>query len=178
MKKIIILILIFLLPLVTSTPFKVFYLNAEIFRNDTVVLKELKVIPSTVSDYPVFETNYKIKIYSYNKELLWEENLPVYFYVNLEEFGNILLDKTLINMNLPYFEDAKNIVILHEEKEIANFEISKYVCKKNNICEFGESKFNCPQDCTIKEALKYIILICLFLAVFAYIFMKKFLGAR
>ncbi|MEM2175447.1 MAG: hypothetical protein QXI58_07515, partial [Candidatus Micrarchaeia archaeon] len=106
---------------------------------------------------------------------LWSANLPVYFYVNLEEMGLIKLEKALIDIRTPYFENAKSIVIFHKEREIGRFEISKYVCKRNNVCDFGESRFNCPKDCGITEIMKFVAVIMLIIIFISYFAMKKIL---
>lgn len=178
MKREILILTFLLIPAILAEDIKVYSINAELFKNDTVKINHIKVIAGKVSDYPYLSTGYKIKIHSSSK-VLWEANLPVKFYIDLEDFGKINLEKSIISSNLPYFFDAKTIAIYHKDKQIMIAELKDYICNKNNVCDFGENEINCGSDCgSTKLFYIFFIFAILFFTILIYILLKKFLTLK
>ncbi len=176
MKKEILVLAIFLIPTILAEDVRVYNLNMEIFKNNTVEINQIRVIAGKVSDFPALYTGYKIKILSPSK-ILWEANLPVRFYINLEEAGRIDLDKVMINTNIPYFSDANAIAVYYRDEKIAEVKLEDFICNKNNICDFGESSINCPSDCGNKKSIYLLsIFIILTLTILIYMLLRKLLS--
>jgi hypothetical protein len=158
MKKEALILTILLIHLAVAEDVRVYNIEIEIFKNETVKINQIKAIVGKLSDFPSLPTGYTIQLHSPSKTL-WKANLPVKFYINLEGAGRMDLEKAVISMNIPYFSDAKAIAIYHGEKQIASFELKDFVCNKNNICELGENAVNCQEDCGKR---RYIYLFFIF----------------
>lgn len=128
---------------------KIYSLLLIIFKNDTVVLEKFSVEVGMQSHFPSTDTGYYIQIISYKNERLFKSNLGISFTIHYQTFAEEPkdLEKILINIRLPYFEEAERIEIYHGDSLIFSIKI----CNFNSVCEpwRGETFLNCRDDCSI-----------------------------
>jgi hypothetical protein len=157
-KKYLFLIFVFLvfiaLTHLTLAEEKICSIWLRIFRNDTVILESFSVEEGLQSHFPTSQTGYYVEVLSYNNEILFKANVGISFNIHIlttEIPTNITteLNEILINLRLPFFENAKEINLYHEDKKIFSLQLSNYICNKNGICEKerGETVELCPLDC-------------------------------
>jgi len=152
----------------------VYSFSARIFKNDNVVLlSAVTADVGTVSDFPLSETGYKIKIISHDNKNLFNANLGVSFFLtqNAPE-----LNSTVVSPRVPVYPTAKYIAIYHGNKNIFEIDLSRQLCNNNSICNLGENQYNCPEDC--KVAVKefpwaYAAIVAACVAVLLIIFFYK-----
>lgn len=166
---------------------KIYSLLLTIFKNDTVILENISVEMGVLSHFPTTKTGYYVKIISYTNETLFESNLGISFKIHYqifpgEKIPNIEieeLEKILVSLRLPYFENADRIEIYHDDKLIFTFKI----CNFNNICELskGENIMNCMEDCfkttktpqkTSRQIHTYLVIFGLILGIIIFLFYK------
>jgi len=133
---------------------KIFSLIFTIYRNDTVVLENLIIETGETSHFPTRDTGYYIEILTPENISLFKSNLGISFVINIFTQEKVLnttvtLDENLIQVRLPYFNEARWIRIYHEDKKIFEIDLEKYFCNNNGICEEnkGENYFRCEVDC-------------------------------
>jgi len=179
MKKIIItLICLLLIPgIFAKIDLQTVYsLQVEIFKNDSVTLMDLTAGSGTISTFSTTKKDYSIKVLDSRNKVLFERDIEVSFILFLETIKTVPLNSTIIHVRVPYFSNAKKISIYHFNKEIFSVDLSEEICNNNFICELGENKYNCPEDCDVKKEFSWFlfILIVFLLTTVIIFFLKKF----
>ena len=145
---------LFMLPVVNAQE-KIYSVLFAVYSNDTVILKNFAVQEGLQTHFPTSNTGYYVEILSYSNEKLFQANLGISFTIHVMtapgELPEIIteLEEVLVQLRLPYFDDAKRIAVYHLDKKILDLDLADYICNKNNLCEaeLGENKINCAQDC-------------------------------
>ncbi len=169
-KKIIILAIsiALFLPLVIAETQKIYVLDLNYDRG--IVTKEsILVMNGYYQEARVQpEDGYLLELVSFDNEVLFSlkfkfpleivsEALPEWFDENgnqiyfptAEEAGHIILDKTAIQLIIPYFPNGKTIRISNPEgRNLLEVDVGLFaqVCG-DNICQGHESYLDCPKDC-------------------------------
>jgi len=147
----VICVYVFILTVVVGQEIKqyqpVYSLRMFIFKNETAELKDVHVESGTISYFPVTNTSYAIKVVSFDDKTLFDTNLGVSFIIIIEPGQIIETDSMVVQARIPVYETAKWIIIQHYDKEILRIDLSEYFCNKNGICDLGENKYICPEDC-------------------------------
>jgi len=125
---------------------KVYIIDAQIFGNDTAILRNIVSKDGTISHFPTIDTDYKIKVLSDSKEL-YQANLGVSFVISLDPIGTAKAESVIIQARVPYFSAAEEIVIYHSGKQILKIDLSEKSCDNDGKCEDNENFYNCPSDC-------------------------------
>ncbi len=179
MKKIIItLICLLLIPTIFAKIDlqTVYSLQVEIFKDDIVTLMDLTAGSGTISTFPTTKKDYSIKVLDPGNKVLFDKDIEVSFILLLEPMKTVPLNSTIIHVRVPYFSNAKKVSIYHFNKEIFSVDISEEICNNNFICELGENKYNCPNDCDVKKEFSWFlfILIVFLLTIAVIFFLRKF----
>lgn len=140
-----------------------YLLNADFYKNETVVLRDISVIQSHPSYFPSIGKSYSVEVYAYDGSKIFDGNVDISFDGEMELIpGNYSsselpernpFDNVPLLIRIPGFDNATNIMVKHESKTILTIDLSKYICDKNSICELGESNYNCPEDCGPNKSL-------------------------
>jgi hypothetical protein len=135
---------------------------ADLFSNDTAVLKNITAKNIDPSFFPSTDTGYRIRVYSYNGSSLFEDNLAVSFEVDIDiapgqgiPSGMPIaqrLDKIPLFVRVPGRSDVTRISIHHEGRNILDINLSKELCNRNKICDLGENEYTCS-DCNGSDSL-------------------------
>ena len=140
--------------LASAQPNNIFALSADIHSNDTLTLKEFKIIVGTPNIYSGGSGNYTIKMLSFDDKPLFEANFDIGFVTfveGLDEQGNMYGEEIIIPtvykfLRLPYFRDSKTIEFYHGNKQIFKLNLADYLCNKNSVCDRYENNLNCPLE--------------------------------
>ena len=98
---------------------KIYHILISIYRNDTIILKEFSIEEGSPTHFPTTDTGYYVEILSYKNEKLFHANLGISFSIHVITFPGEMpnmtteLNEILINLRLPYFDEAKKILIYH-----------------------------------------------------------------
>ena len=160
MKKILIgLVCLILVPCILSKIElqKIYNLQMEIFKDDSVILQDFNLDEGTISTFPQIPKDYSIKILEKKGNVLFKKDIEVSFILNLEPIKSIQLNSTIIHLRLPYFENAEKITINHGNKEIFSIDVSEKICNNNSLCELEENKYNCPGDCLKEKQISWVL---------------------
>ncbi len=132
---------------------EIFSVLFDIYKDDTVVLKEIKLVELEGVNFNEGEGKYSFILYS-QEEVLYENKRSIKFQVHRDiidpETGemyeeNIEINPQEIYIRLPYYRDAERIELKHSNDLIFSYDI----CQINDNCDIskGENPFNCPSDC-------------------------------
>lgn len=169
---------------------KIYILIVSVNKDDTTKIQNFSVENGAQSHFPTTNIGYRVEIISDKNEILFSANLGISFTIFVmtppgnetpEPFPEI--NETLANLRLPYFENAKQILIYHDDKVIFSYDICQldYTCERSK----GENSINCPQDCPITTTTTipvskpsssiyiYLIIIVIIIAVIAVFFLRK-----
>jgi hypothetical protein len=166
--------------------------SAEIYRNDSAVLNSISAQNVRPGFFPLDDTDYKVKLLSENRTLLFEDNLQISFETKAsfeKEDGtpfeeSYFSNSTEIELRIPGFVKAKYLQITHKDKLILESDLSASICNRNGLCELGETIANCREDCSPKEKnnslqdfasrnINLLIMIALILAAISYAIYRK-----
>lgn len=197
------LFIFFFLPIVNAQE-KIFFVSFKIFKNDTVIFEELSLKEGIASHFPSTDTGYYVEILSEKNETLFKANLGISFIVTIftTEIPSktIEIEENLVEVSLPYFENARSIVFYHESKKILEIDLRDEICNENSLCErekgetpqlcpidchcgngiceksFEEDYKNCPKDCISKpfdfSFIIYFLVICI-IFILVFLFVRK-----
>jgi len=131
----------------------VYMITAEISKDDTALLKDIKAGYATENGFSSLDRGYYLEVVSYDQRVIYKKNLAVSFYIAVELKTDEPLptiqqpDKVSIFIRVPYFPEATRIIIRHGTKTLLEIDLRKELCNRNSICELGESPNTCPEDC-------------------------------
>jgi len=140
MKRLIILITaLLLLATATASENKVFIVDAS-YDNGIIKVNSVAIKPGYAPDYKLpSESDYTIAISSKDSSVLFEKPLeiPLYIYtdviVNGKIEGSIIkLDKTDFAVVLPYTEEASEIKILLDGKDVTSYSAEELLSKEGS----------------------------------------------
>jgi len=127
----IIVILIFSLSFVSSEETRVFRINLK-YLNETLTVKDVSLVKMHYFQEVPSEGKYTIKILSYLDDVLFSQK----FYFSLKAFDVddssqiTYLTESTEELILPYFSDAKKLVIYDNNKIILEYDLSMYTTPK------------------------------------------------
>ena len=144
-KKQIISVITFLLiiPLIHANT--VLYLQLEVFKNDTVILKNLEVMVGRTSYHS--EGNYKVQLLDDDKNIISEKSLDINFQIMTDPPQEI--NSSPVSMRFDYDPSIRYLKVFRNETEIFFKDIN--TCNNNTICEDLESYLSCPSDCSLNS---------------------------
>jgi len=143
MKKIVILLTLFLLSESVFALEQIISLTIDINKNDTVLLRDISIIQG-IKTKELGGEDYKIKTLDKNGNLLIEKKFDIQFIIYSSP-PKFIDNKTLI-IRLPYTQETSLVVLEHKNKTI--FETNVVLCTINGVCSEYENFVSCPQDCT------------------------------
>lgn len=145
---------------------QVFVLNLR-YDGSTITFEDITVTEGILNKIPN-RGNFKLDIISFDDEVIYSQNFdlglvrqklpnPEWFddegrqiYIPTEDETIIKLDETTKELVVPYFQNAKQIIIFNEENEkVLEIPVLQFAdtCG-NNICEPQESYESCQLDCS------------------------------
>jgi len=131
----------------------VYMIMAEISKDDTALLKNIKAGYATENGFSSLDRGYYLEVVSYDQRVIYKKNLAVSFYIAVELKTDEPLptiqqpDKVEVFIRVPYFPEAARIVIRHGTKILLDIDLRKEMCNKNSLCDLGENPRTCPEDC-------------------------------
>ena len=117
-----------------------------VFSNFSVSLLEIKMENGFYEPNSSSKELFEARLISSRKKQLYS----VAFYPDFIILSDppIELNETVIELDLPYFSDAKYIDIYYQNKKKLSVDISKQLCNKNKICDGNENYLSCA-DCKL-----------------------------
>ncbi|MEM5792914.1 MAG: hypothetical protein QXY45_00955 [Candidatus Aenigmatarchaeota archaeon] len=172
---ILILIILILHPAIAKIELQnVYSIYVEVFRNDSVNPISVGTVRGTISHFSSQQKDYSVKVLGPRDKILFERYLEIPFVIYLEPEGSLNLESNLIQLRVPYSEEATRIRLYHLGKIILDIDLSQ-LCNKNSVCDIGENKYNCPEDCYKREFSwgVYILLIAALILVLVFLKLRK-----
>lgn len=111
---------------------------------------------------PVSEGNeYKAQVVSFSKRILYETSFTVQLIIfhappataegeiPQSKESDIFLTKTTVDLILPWYPNAENILITRNESKVIEIDVSRFsMCNENAVCDGNETLKFCPNECT------------------------------
>lgn len=157
MNKKVLAILIFLFILAfmphtnasNGTEIELYNLELILYRNGSAELENIHYGKGYTSHFTDFSTGYNIREYDSKGNVLFDDN----FYVSFGITGVPMkqsLENITKNLRIPHYSRATRIDILHDDEVILRIDLRDTLCNGDGVCEEGENKYNCPEDCERK----------------------------
>ena len=117
-------------------------------------LKNIELV-SVRPQKQILGEKYTVRIVSFKDEPLYETS----FATNVEIFFSLPVSReeipqkkqssrTLIDLLLPYYPNAKAVMILQNKEVMVTIDLASLArCNENLVCDGSESMLTCPQDC-------------------------------
>jgi len=140
-----------------APPIKKQYVAELNYNQKKITLNRLYLSPGQASDRRIERGNYLIKIISKNDSLISSfivdipaPMFPFYEKNSTSKPAIIELEEFNYTINLPYFDEAKNIKVYDEnESKILDLDVSYFASTcGNNVCENYENYLECSSDCS------------------------------
>jgi len=121
--------------------------NLEVYENDSVFDRGIRLEQNNPTD-SFFPGDYRLWIADSDNLTLFEENMSIDFVIFSDP--PTLVDKTLLEVRVPYNTRMNHLSFYRGEKEIFSAKIE--VCNNDSFCDISkESYFSCPSDCPLDE---------------------------
>ena len=154
-KLLLVLFILFAVPVAHALQ-SVIVLNVELYKNDTANLINLRLESGAESFELSAEPNeYKIELIAKDGVVIYNKYFGPSFDVMIDILpsatpppdGKITVEKILLTLKVPYFENVKSVKIYHSNTLILSADI--VLCTKNQVCEsdLNENLLSCPSDC-------------------------------
>jgi hypothetical protein len=121
-------------------------LYLDVYKNDTVILEELKIIPGKPTQY-MTPGDYTLQITDVENKIIFEKSIGLNFLIMTDP--PTPTDTSYINIRIIYEPQMSNLKLLHGENEIFSKKI--VICNNDGICENFESYLSCPSDCPLSS---------------------------
>lgn len=118
----------------------------EVFKNNTVILDELKVMSGRATAYTI-SGDYKLEILDNNNKVLIEKSINLNFMIMSDPPQPT--NSSFINQKLDFNSSMKYVKLFFNGTEIFSREIIP--CNNNGVCDEYESYLSCPSDCPLNE---------------------------
>lgn len=121
----------------------------------TLGLADILLIEATPM-LSVMGNDYTARILSYKGEVLFESTFNIQLLLlnsqpldSTEPAPNMELTETTVDLLLPYYPNAKEIVILKKDVALLTIDVSRSsLCNENAVCDESETFETCPLECT------------------------------
>jgi hypothetical protein len=145
--------------LAEQTGTTMYLIEAEIYANDSSMLKNVTAIYGQESHFLTIDTGYSIAVLSYDHRTLFTGNLnlfrrfvdPLPGKMPSQEIGIEQDNKDSLLVTVPYFKTATEISIYHHNKTLVSINLTNAICNMDGTCNLGENRHNCPKDCGVNE---------------------------
>jgi len=152
MRKRILFVLMLLFTLIfiqnvnsSSSLGEIYSIETIIYRNGSANLESIKYGKGHTSHFTDYSTGYKMIVTSEKGTVLFSENFYASF--DVTDVPSSSLKSMTKDFRIPYFNDATRIRIFYNNNVILDIDLRDSFCNKNSVCDKGESKYNCPEDC-------------------------------
>jgi hypothetical protein len=126
----------------SKSPSLIIVLNLEVYKNDTVTLLELS-LHEGVESTPTYPGDYEIRLLDASGVSIYTSSFGIPFYVLGHPPKPV--DHVSLLLGLPYSENVKKVVLLHNDKVIYSKDLE--FCDFDMLCEESENYLSCPNDC-------------------------------
>ena len=147
-------IIIIFLTLGNVTEASTISLTLELYKNDTVILKDWHFTKEDFGTFLPYQGagNYYVRILDKNGSIIYSEKFNVLFFIQVykeDDYEILETNFTVANIRLHLPKKSFLIKFYRNEKEIFSLDLSTLVCNKNNICDedLGEDEYLCPNEC-------------------------------
>ena len=141
-------ILISLIIVLALTPWvmadKITEIVITLYKNDTIILYNLRTVEGKLSPYPKDKSPYNITITGKHNQIL--QSIPIYPIFILADAQNPIRDAIPMTLQVLYSANEKELQINHG-KLIFSENIENYFCNNDAYCGINENYISCPIDC-------------------------------